>query len=585
MEEQAAAYIAELRPRIQSIISGTERLFLKFAEAYPAFVREMQRSLEKSSGTLGSLGAGMSPEDAMRSLFDSTRETIAESDRRFREMHERDDALLSSLNGGIETLSGLDSVIARIKDDSIEMELISLNAMTVALKSGSAGKAFSVITDELKRLSMRTIALTELLTEDGQSLLELFKKYRLEVQRLEEKQGSLFDGLDDRLHTRFGSLESAVSELASSLADLVTRSRGVEAPVRTIMETVQIQDLVRQSLDHVVMALDELESVASDDELDDIAFRERLAELAESILSDVRARLDAAQSSFRRESAVVRDIVAEGEKRRRVLLDGSFGTANSGAASRSFSEASEALTSIASQVDAYMKTKTAITTNGTRLASSVEGLENRFRQFAKILNRFRTIDIASRIEVSKQKALSSMKDTVIEMSDLTDRIGADVDEALLATKGFIKETKTAIGAYADNAEHEENLIDATSSHLKEAHERLGVLSSSIREGALNFSLFTNEFVELLESSSRDMEESAEYIAEIDAVTAVLTEFRRSSKLALERSGAAGRYDDLHSDRLKEIINRFTIYAHKRVAAELGGFRVEESTELGEVTFF
>ncbi len=585
MEQQVAADIGELRPRIQSIISGTERLFLKFAEAYPAFVVEMQRSLEGSTRALGSLGAGISSEDAMRSLSVSTRETIAESDRSFREMRQRDDALLSSLNRGIETLSGLDAVISRIKDDSIEMELISLNAMTVALKSGSAGKAFSVITDELKRLSARTISLTELLTDDGRGLLELFKKYRLEVERLEARQVSLFDGLDERLHARIGALESSVSSLAASMADLVSRSRGVEAPVRTIMETVQIQDLVRQSLDHVVMALDELESVSSDDKLDDIAFRERLAELAESILADVRSRLEAAQASFRAESALVRSIVADGEKRRRAILEGAFGNGDSGEAVRSFAAASEALSGIAADVDAYMKTKTSITTNGTRLAASVEGLENRFRQFAKILTRFRTIDIASRIEVSKQYALRSMGDTVIEMSELTDRIGADVDEALEATKGFIKDTKATIETYAGHAEQESALIAATAEHLGKTHGRLGELSASIREGVLHFSLFTKEFIALLEASARDMEGSAEFIREIDAVSAALSDFRGRSNEALERAGAKNRHEDLHSERLKEIIDRFTIYAHKRVAADLGGFRVEESAELGEVTFF
>ena len=43
--------------------------------------------------------------------------------------------------------------------------------MTVALKSGGAGKAFSVITDELKRLSTSTIALTESITARGRELM------------------------------------------------------------------------------------------------------------------------------------------------------------------------------------------------------------------------------------------------------------------------------------------------------------------------------------------------------------------------------------------------------------------------------
>ena len=39
------------------------------------------------------------------------------------------------------------------------------------------------------------------------------------------------------------------------------------------------------------------------------------------------------------------------------------------------------------------------------------------------------------------------------------------------------------------------------------------------------------------------------------------------------------------EKLKTIINGFTIYTHKKVAGDLGGFEVEGGTEEGEVTFF
>ena len=73
-------------------------------------------------------------------------------------------------------------VINNIKEGSIEMELISLNAMTVALKSGTAGKAFSFITDELKKLSAQTIKLTDQLTINGKHQLTLFEKFGKKIE-------------------------------------------------------------------------------------------------------------------------------------------------------------------------------------------------------------------------------------------------------------------------------------------------------------------------------------------------------------------------------------------------------------------
>lgn len=585
MDVGISATTAELRTAIRGIIGDTEKLFLKLAGTYPTFVREMQRSLENSERAVGSLGSGESLESTMRNLFDSTRRVLAESASHFKEMHVRDDALLSSLNAGIEKLSGLDSVIARIKEDSIEMELISLNAMTVALKSGAAGKAFSVITDELKRLSMRTISLTELLTEDGRALLDKFRRFKVEVEKLETSQNEVFDDLDARIRERFDSLEVAVRDIGSSLAELVDRSRGVALPVRAIMETVQVQDIVRQSLDHVVLALDEIDQVSSGDPLDDLAFRRRLAELAESILADVRLSLGAALETLRSQSGSVKAIVADGDKRRRTLLEGSFGADGSGAASRSFAETSEALDRIGSQVSSYMRTKASISAEGSRLSTAVESLETRFKSFGKIINRFRTIDIASRIEVSKQAILRTMNDTVDEMSHLTDRIGADVQEALEATKSFIGETKAAIEDYSKVADEEGALVERSASSLKAAHARLSELKDSIRSGASNFNLFTPSFIALLDASSKDVETLGGIVSSIAAASSSLSSFRSTAAEALDSAGASDRYDDLHSDRMKEIIDRFTIYAHKQAAAELGGFDVEDAVDNGEVTFF
>ncbi len=593
----------KLRSRLRTFISDSERLFLNYGEKYPAFVREMKLSLDRSgeeaatlSGTDVRAGSTVrkgevSVEMILSDLFLEIKKVIAESVENFQNLHVRDAALFDSLSRGMNTLAGLDTIIARIKDDSIEMELISLNAMTVALKSGHAGKAFSVITDELKRLSSRTIALTDQLTGDEKSILESFRKYRAEVERLEHFQTDFFAGLDERIQTEFDNLETDIHALSSEVSTLVSSSREVETPVRDIMETVQVHDIVRQSLNHVGLALDELEPVSNacsdrqDADTDDMIFMRQLASLSLTMLASVRTELATAIGRFTDRSGQILHIVESGEKCRRDLLDGSFGADDSGRASRSFSRAVGTLSSVSNQVASYMRTKESISSNGKTLAETVGSLDIRFKEFSKILNRFRTIDVASRIEVAKQSVLGSMSDTVVEMSALTDRIGGDVDEAVLTTRGFIEETRASMLSYSAVSGNETDIVERAGERLFEAVRRLEQLKESIKSSARNFTLFTPEFIGMLEDTSREIRSMDALQSGLDEIMAEFEKYRQSCEDCLVRRGLSPQDEGVHSERFREIIERFTIYTHKRAAADLGGFQVETGASLGEVTFF
>ena len=78
-------------------------------------------------------------------------------------MRNRNIELVNSFSSRMEVLQAMNSLIQKIKDESSEMELISLNAMVVSIKSGKEGQAFSYITSNLKQLSLRLIAQSDAL--------------------------------------------------------------------------------------------------------------------------------------------------------------------------------------------------------------------------------------------------------------------------------------------------------------------------------------------------------------------------------------------------------------------------------------
>lgn len=596
MKECSNISITDVRTQIDGLISDSEKLFLSFGSTFPLFVKELQTSLNASRGAFETMGEGNSLVDSMAKIFQTTQDLLTQASNRFKEIHQQDARQIESLNTTIGTLKNIDEVIGKIRDDSMEMELVSLNAMTVAFKSGAAGRAFSVITEELKRLSGQTIRLTDQLTEDGQRLMDFFTRYRGDVERLVVFQDQFFSNLEGRISGSFEALRSPLENLGLSLMELIETSRQVEEPVHIIMETVQIQDILRQSLDHVVMALQEAETAppppSDSKELcrDFYIFRSQLYTLSQNILQDVLLRIRESRSILDKQTRRIEKIIEKGEGRRRALLRDAFNIQDPHSVISAFGQSSEMLERLEDDLGDYLRAKNGILQQGERLFRAVGALEKRFQGFDKILNRFRTIDVAARIEVVKERILRQMNDTVSEMSQLIETIAMDVDRAMGGTKRFIADSQGVVDAYSDVSGDEANVLGTAEKQLHDSYQRLGTLRSSIQEGLDHFSLFTGEFLNLVKSASSNVETMDQMGTRVESIIKELERLGQGIQRDMDELGIEKTVEGPRSERLKEIINRFTIYAHKRVAAEIGGFSMEREAsprdnEAGAITYF
>ncbi|MDA3947691.1 MAG: hypothetical protein PF508_00565, partial [Spirochaeta sp.] len=102
-----------------------------------------------------------------------------------------------------------------------------------------------------------------------------------------------------------------------------------------------------------------------------------------------------------------------------------------------------------------------------------------------------------------------------------------------------------------------------------------------------FSLFTDGFVDVFATSTENGRRLSALSERIRGLKNDLTRMQE----AIDR-----RYDDelaaqgieswtIENDRLKGIIERFTIFTHKQQAGDLVGLNVEEGVEAGDITMF
>ncbi len=582
--------VAELIAEVGRIEKESEGTYLSLGSLFPRLVAEMGKSSDIARRSL----EGVSTVVSRRGGDDLS--TMAEFASRagvyFRQVNERDAAFLARINESIDRLSSLDEVIGRVRLDSEEMEIISLNAMTVALKSGNAGKAFSVITDELKRLSGRTIALTEEITARGRGLLDCFASLRDSLGELDAFQENFFSGLDRALSEGYRTLDVEIRNAVSFFAGLIDEASKVREPVQAVMQGIQLQDIIRQSLQHVGISLEEARKSAL--ELDamgtaadsaalaeELAYVSSIAELSSSLIEEIAAELDRGAASFAENIEAVQRTIAEVEARRTAFIKDS---------GRSFycDSGAEGFTNGSAR---YLELRKSAITTARRLSEQVRSLDESFRGLAGLLSRFQNIVVASRIEVAKNRALAGVATTVQGMIELTERLGEDVGAAMGTTKDFIKIASTAIADYAGGeADAEEGAgegsegsrLQATLRRVESDIARLDGARCDVAEAIGRFSLYTADFIALIEDSHAALGKIRELSERLKGARGDLAALKASVDEALGPDSPRGA---IRSERFRAMIERFTIFTHKRTAGKIADFEVEEGAGAGEITLF
>ncbi len=191
------------------------------------FVGEVEAALEKTS--------------EMRDATDRVRGAIFSADRRESGRDGGSEQLSAEFQGLAESMSGLRSVLRIIDNIATQTNLLALNATIEAARAGEAGRGFSVVASEVKKLAAdtkSTLAQTQnsiagMETSLGQlggiidGTRERFESEELRYKTTIEQVESLF--------SQSGVIDRALSGLSS----LVARQRGAASEIQREIEQLR----------------------------------------------------------------------------------------------------------------------------------------------------------------------------------------------------------------------------------------------------------------------------------------------------------------------------------------------------------
>ena len=522
MQETVTASVLDLVGRIDSIERETEDIYLRLGRVF----RDVKSAVDASSSeaeqaitaALGFHRGGSSADIAKRRSDDF----IEDATRYFKKVSATEQSFLEGVEDGIRSLSRLDEIIGRIRADSEEMEIISLNAMTVALKSGAAGRAFSVITDELKRLSGRTIRHADDLSRTGSALLGRLGELKSMLGSLADTQQTFFKSARAALEDGFSSLESEVDQTARDIRALSGQAMSVRDPISSIMQEVQLQDIIRQSLDHVRLSLGAAETGAAQngpdgegiDPDEERTFLVEITKLSSSRLDEVSGQVRASLGRFKAGIDGVNAVMASVETARLSVV-----------VSRKSSSAGADYEAKASP---YIVAKEQAMSGALAISDGVRHLDERFKEMNAILTRFKSIVTASRIETARNKALAIVTTTVSGMMDLTDRLTEDVAAAGGVTRSFAKALSTGMTDYLTAAEETMAELKLKTNGLRDEFIRIDESRRRLWSIESDFKPFSAEFETAINEASESVDRIAALAGELEGMRDALEAYALAS---------------------------------------------------------
>jgi hypothetical protein len=356
-------------------------------------------------------------------------------------------------------------------------------------------------------------------------------------------------------------------------------------------DELQTDDIVKQSLDHVVLTLHRLDDEESrDDDVSDLdrhAMVELLCELSSSLVDDVRGRLEASSEVFDTSYITLRQTLDSVEAERRAFVRQMTTDGENQGWLAMFDRSNRTIARTLGEIEECAAQKRLITEYGQRIALGLSDIEESFGRFYEIIDRFYSIEVVSRIEVAKQPVLRERGTILAEMDQLTSKIEADVGDAVEEIRTSLERTSQTLSDYSATVQTEEEAVEEILRKTRASQSELIGAKEQIGDVASGFTLYSHRFLHLIEQSEQETERFREITAQMASLGERIRGMGGSAsaeKDILLKAAGLEKWE-VKDDDVADLVEKFTILTHKQVAGNMVGFDVEGGDQAGNLTLF
>jgi hypothetical protein len=563
---------------LRNIVTSLGDVYLNMADNYPDLFRAFDRKISNLNSNDERNNLDYLVRDIENSVHNQTAflENLSKSDSVF----------LNRMTEELEAIKTLDSYIAQIEDDSAELELISLNAMVTALKAGKNGGAFPYITEELQKVSKSSAQLSMNLKTKGNDLGQIFSSF-IDAINNDKKQIS---ELIESVASEFSNLTNMTKEFQSKsdkvLVDVKDQVGNIKAPLYQIISEVQKHDIIRQSVDHVILALEHIKVINDADvekQLDALSYGSRVYGFCYEILDEIHGELEGNYKIFKAKSGNLNSLINFIQESGDSIQSSESVSSHDLLIAESHKNIESALNHLKKgSIQANMQK------NLDGIYRDIASLEESYSGFARIINWVKTINISSRVEAAKLPHLKNMSFIIENITTRTDSIENSVELVNKSITEFKKNSDSLIGDFFKQSAKDAVHVEKFGSSLGESLDEVNDYSLNIKEKMSELIDTADQFLEFYYMANKDLERMNKLVGEIQSIINIIEiekrEFEERLNVLLAQEGLSSW--ELRGDEIKQLIDKFTIYIHKKKVDSDDSLEMDgEGASSGEITLF
>ncbi len=247
----AALKTSELSSALHRFATANEERTLALKEDFSAVLSEMQATLREMASIKEAFAHTQEALDALNSYMASTRNAtdasndlseaaskqLIETLASVAELKGQADAFGDKIGALTASAEGIEQFSGTIRRLSENTHLLALNASIEAAKAGEAGRGFSVVADEIRKLSLETDRSLGHINRQVATVQEALEATERSNKGAEETRLGVYEAVKNADKT-FEAIRSQSGEVAYQVSEALDVAHGVESCMREVEQFV-----------------------------------------------------------------------------------------------------------------------------------------------------------------------------------------------------------------------------------------------------------------------------------------------------------------------------------------------------------
>lgn len=521
--------------------------------------------------------------DAVVKMFDETviRKTL--------------DRFLASVHNPQEPgIDDLMEIIKKIKRHIQDIEVVSINAMIHSSRLGDDGKAFGVISRNIKEFSNDMKAHYNTIFEYAEKLGRWKTEFTNEINKLLEFSENLRLRRLEDFHELFKRVFASLKTISNLLKEANHNLQSTMTPLQDLMAFVQKQDIIRQSLENVIKCLEGLQEGMNEDsegelteKLNYIVFEDQVVEMSIALIDNIALQLEESLAEIKETIAKIHHNLSETyEESYEVteFLSGDRGNERNTVEEIFYQvilfiqQFKEELVHISNEVNTF-------SLSGDAFHKQMNGIE---KQIVTIKNRvdfLRNLNVLSRIELSRLTSeMASFGDEIEQISRrVIDEVNLNETFIVTLKASLDDDLRRFFSMLHQNKEMIQKMITTSDEALKNLKMMEDLVIKAIRPANGTSELLIKEvtFVKEIIEDSHILRELMNAIRE---TLVAAQEKVRNEKEKIFAEAGVNEWEN-KNDRLIALFDKLTTYYERVVFNNLVEENLDVGSEAGELVLF